>query len=190
MAFELLPESSMNLINPVSRRNAILFFALVVCLGTFATELKAQTSAQERANDLRAQLLEAQAKKEGLEARQKVLEEESRPENIEKSLAGFGSTRPEDVRELRRRQLEAEKTSIQNQLKVVAESEARLESGVRQAETAAYHQSAATGTERQVAATTTEQATVNALIVDRREPRRERRTRFEMKRRARRVAKN
>jgi hypothetical protein len=112
----------------------------IIC--SLATDAKAQTIAQERANASRDQLIEVQAKQESLHARLSYLEEELKPENIEKSLAGVGSTRPEDLRELRRRQLEMEKTSIQSQLKLLAESQTRLETRIVQADTDAYHQSA------------------------------------------------
>jgi hypothetical protein len=83
-----------------------------------------------------------QAKQESLQARLRSLEEELRPENIEKSLAGIGSTHPEDLRELRRRQLEIEKTTVQSQLKLLAESQTRLETSIAHADADAYHQSA------------------------------------------------
>ena len=65
-----------------------------------------------------------------------------KPENIERSLAGIGSTRPEDLRELRRRQLTIDKDSVSAQLKLLARSRERLESVLRTAETRAYQQSA------------------------------------------------
>ena len=105
-------------------------------------DIEAQGSAQERANALRAQLVEVLTKQQGLQARLQNLEEELKPENIEKSLSGIGSTHPEDLRELRRRQLELEKTSVQTQLNQLAESKTRLEAGILQADADAYHQSA------------------------------------------------
>jgi hypothetical protein len=57
-----------------------------------------------------------------------------KPENIEKSLAGIGSTHPEDLRDFRRRQLELEKMNIQTQLKLLAESQTRVEAGIVQAD--------------------------------------------------------
>lgn len=99
-------------------------------------------SAAETAELLRAQLNEVQAKEAELQGRAKQLEEDLKPENIERSLAGIGSTRPEELRELRRRQLTIEKTSVRSQLDILAAQRARLESAITAAETAAYHQSA------------------------------------------------
>jgi hypothetical protein len=69
-----------------------------------------------------------------LQARLKQLDEDMRPENIERSLALTGSTRPEDLREQRRRQLEAEKAGVQAQLDLLATSRARLETAIATAE--------------------------------------------------------
>src|SRR5260370_35922249 len=68
----------------------------------------AQESAQERAANLRAQLTEMQTKQADLQTRLQQLDEDIKPENIEHSLAGIGSTQPDDVQEGRRRQLEFE----------------------------------------------------------------------------------
>src|SRR2546427_9105644 len=82
----------------------------------------AQESPQERAANLRVQFTEAQAKQAELQLRLQQLEEDPRPENIERSLAGIGSTHPEDLREARRRQLEIEKRGVQSRLEVLATS--------------------------------------------------------------------
>jgi uncharacterized protein YlxW (UPF0749 family) len=101
-----------------------------------------QETAKERAANLRAQLIQVQSQEEELQTRLRQLEEDIRPENIEKSLAGVGSTRPEDLREQRRRQLEIERTSIQTRLNILAASRTRLETRLAQADNDAYHESA------------------------------------------------
>jgi membrane protein involved in colicin uptake len=118
----------------------IVLLPLIVCL--CVSDTRSQTTAQDRADALRLQLEEVQTKQLDLQYRLQNLEEQLKPENIEKSLAGIGSTHPEDLRELRRRQLEPEKVSIQKQLNLLAESRTRLETGLAQAEADAYHQSA------------------------------------------------
>jgi hypothetical protein len=60
---------------------------------------------------------------------------------IERSLAGVGSTRPEELRELRRRQLSIERDSVRAQLKLVGASRERLEAAIRTADNQAYQQS-------------------------------------------------
>jgi len=87
-------------------------------------------------------LLEVQAKEAELQARARQLDEDLKPENIERSLAGVGSTRPEELRELRRRQLTIERDSVRAQLKLVGTSRERLEAVIRTADTQAYQQSA------------------------------------------------
>jgi predicted nuclease with TOPRIM domain len=57
-----------------------------------------------------------------------------RPENIESATAGYGSTRPEQAREARKKQLEGEKSRVQAQLKLVESSKARLETAVANAD--------------------------------------------------------
>lgn len=82
--------------------------------GLLASPVMTQSTAQERAANLRQQLAEVQAKQTELETRLQQLEEDLKPENIEKGLAGIGSTRPEELREQRRRQLEIEKKERTN----------------------------------------------------------------------------
>lgn len=111
--------------------------------GLPATPVMTQNPAQERAANLRQQLAEVQTKQTELETRLQQLEEDLKPENIEKGLAGIGSTRPEELREQRRRQLEIEKKSVQTRLDQLATSRTRLETGIVQADAAAYQSSAA-----------------------------------------------
>ena len=102
-----------------------------------------QTTAQEKAANLRSQLSEVETKQAELQARLQRLEENLKPENIENSLAGVGSTHPEDLRAQRRRQLEIERNGVQTQINLLAVSHSRLETAIAQADAEAYRQSAA-----------------------------------------------
>lgn len=102
-----------------------------------------QTPAQEKAASLRSQMLEVEAKQAELQTRLQQLEENLKSENIERSLAGVGSTRPEDLREQRRRQFEIERNGVKAQLDILARSHSRLETAIAQADAEAYRQSAA-----------------------------------------------
>jgi hypothetical protein len=102
-----------------------------------------QTNAQEKAASLRSQLIDVEAKQSELQTRLQKLDESLKPENIEHSLAGVGSTHPEDLREQRRRQLEIERNGVQAQLNLLATSHSRLETAIAQADAEAYRQSAA-----------------------------------------------
>ena len=108
----------------------------------FSVNGVAQESAAETLEKLRAQLLEVQGKEDGLRTRLAQLEENLKPENIERSLAGVGSTRPEEVRESRRRQLTVERDGVLAQLKTIETSRQRLEAAIAKAEVSTYHQSA------------------------------------------------
>ena len=107
---------------------------------------RVQTTAQEKAASLRSQLSEVEAKQSALQTRLQKLEEDLKPENIEHSLAGVGSTRPEDLREQRRRQLEIERNGLRAQLDILAVSHSRLETAIAQADAEAYRQSAVPAT--------------------------------------------
>jgi chromosome segregation ATPase len=110
---------------------SLMLSSFMVCL--------AQTSTVE---SLRSQLSDAQKKEDELQARVRQIEEDMKPENIEKAFALNGSTRPEELREQRRRQLETERANVRSQLDQLAQSRTRLEAAIATAEAAAYRQSA------------------------------------------------
>jgi len=119
----------------------ILFVALVPMLIVDAAA-ESNSSAAQSVAELRAQLADVQAKENELQARARQLDEDLKPENIERSLAGIGSTKPEELREYRRRQLTIERNGVRRQLNLLATSRDRLENAIRTAEGAAYQESA------------------------------------------------
>jgi membrane protein involved in colicin uptake len=118
----------------------LVLFALLFTL-SITTQAQPSTAA-ESAEKLRAQLLDVQTKEEDLKARAQQLDEALKPENIERSLAGVGSTKPEELRETRRRQLQIERDGIASQLKVLETSRLHLEAAIRDADARAYQESA------------------------------------------------
>src|SRR5947207_14522117 len=88
--------------------------------------IRIQSSAQEKAATLRLQLSEVEAKQSELQTRLQQLDENLKQENIENSLAGIGSTHPEDLREQRRRQGELERSGGRAQLDLLGTRDARL----------------------------------------------------------------
>lgn len=98
-------------------------------------DLERLSRAEQRAEGFRAQLRDVQAKEADLQARLEQVEYDLKPENIERSASFYGTTRPEDVREARRRQLENERTRIQSQLNLFLTSRTRLESAIALADT-------------------------------------------------------
>ncbi|HET9711841.1 MAG TPA: hypothetical protein VFP64_08165 [Pyrinomonadaceae bacterium] len=119
----------------------LLVFILILGASGYAQEQQPATAA-ESLEKLRAQLLDVQAKEQELRERAQQLEESLKPENIERSLAGVGSTRPEELREFRRRQLAKERDGVLAQLSLVETSRQRLEKAIADAEVRAYQQSA------------------------------------------------
>src|SRR5947207_9650824 len=115
---------------------------VMIAFGLLAVRTPAQSNAQERAANLRAQLIEAQARQAELQTRLQQLEEDLKPENIERSLAGVGSVHPEELREARRRQLEIGRRGVQSQLDVLAASRSRLETAIAAADAGSYRQRA------------------------------------------------
>lgn len=91
--------------------------------------------AEQRADNLRKQLLEVQSKELELQTRYEQVEYELRPEIIDRMTAFSGSTRPEEARELRRKMLESEKKRLAPQLELLKRTRERLELAVPQAET-------------------------------------------------------
>ena len=123
------------------KSSLLLIVILLIAANGYAQEQKPATAA-ESLEKLRAQLLEVQAKEQELRDRAQQLEESAKPENIERSLAGVGSTKPEELREFRRRQLTKERDGVLAQLKLVETSRQRLETAIANAEALAYQQSA------------------------------------------------
>ena len=121
-------------------RCVTFLFVLTVSL-LFTYQIAAQDSAQ-KTEKLREDLAQVQAKETELRARLEQLNEDLKPENIERSLAGIGSTHPEDLREHRRRMLTIEKDGVLKQLKTLEGQQASLETAIAAAENAAYQQSA------------------------------------------------
>ena len=115
---------------------------ILLLSGLLATTTLAQTSAQEVAANLRAQLGEVEVRQAEMQARDDQLEEDLRPECIERSFAGVGSTRPELLREQRRRLLEIARARVRIQLDELDRSHVLLEAAIAEADAEAYWESA------------------------------------------------
>ncbi len=100
----------------------------------YQMDMERLTRAEQRAEQLRSQLIDVQAKIADFESKLEQIEFALRPENIENSTAGYGSTRPEQAREARKKQLEGERSRVQAQLKLVENSKTRLETAVANAD--------------------------------------------------------
>ena len=103
-------------------------------LKRISTNFDLLTRAEERAEILRKQLIELTEKETQFKMRLAQLEEEMRPENIERTLSTYGTTRTVEIRETRRRVLENEKRGVDSLLQITSQSRLRLEEDVRQAD--------------------------------------------------------
>ena len=103
-------------------------------LKRISTNFDLLTRAEERAEILRKQLIELIEKETQFKMRLAQLEEEMRPENIERTLSTYGTTRTVEIRETRRKVLENEKRGVESLLQITSQSRLRLEEDVRQAD--------------------------------------------------------
>lgn len=105
----------------------------------YQLDMERLTRAEQRAEQLRGQLMEIQTKIGDYQARLEQLDWALRPENIESSTAGYGSTRPEQTRDARKRALESDKARTTTQLRLAETSKARLETAVTNADAEVDH---------------------------------------------------
>ena len=103
-------------------------------LKKISTNLELLTHAEQRAEILRRQLIDLIEKETSYKSRLTQMDEDSRPENIERSMAGIGGTRTSEMRDTRSRVLQNERRGIESVLAVTVASRIRLEEDVRQAD--------------------------------------------------------
>lgn len=96
-------------------------------------DMERLTRAEQRAESLRTQQVDVESKLADLQSKLEQIDFSLKPENIDRS-AGFGTTRPEEARDSRRRQLENEKKRVQAQITILETSRTRLETAVRTAD--------------------------------------------------------
>ena len=92
------------------------------------------TKAEQRADGLRKQLFEMIEKENTIKTRIDQIEYDSRPESINRSATFSGSMKPEEIRESRKRSLDAEKQNLQSLLAEVQVSRANLAATVQRAD--------------------------------------------------------
>jgi small-conductance mechanosensitive channel len=104
----------------------------------YQLDMERLTRAEQRAEQLRSQLMDIQGKIADFEARLEQVEYELKPENIERA-SGYGTVHPEQARDSRKKQLESERTRLQAQLKLADTSRSRLEVAVTNADAEVDH---------------------------------------------------
>lgn len=99
-----------------------------------STNLDLLMHTEERAEVLRKQLIELIEKETAFRTRLTQMDEDIRPENIERALNGIGTTRTTEMRDTRRRSLDSERRGLESLLVLTSQSRIRLEEDVRQAD--------------------------------------------------------
>ena len=109
--------------------------AVALLIAAFASaSAQDVASIEQRVEALRQQLRDVTDKQSRLQARVQELDDALKPENVEKSVAGIGTTDAAALRESRRQQLEREKATVEEQLRGLETSRARLEAAIATAE--------------------------------------------------------
>ena len=121
----------------------LIFSALLVLASISPAWAQDLSAVEQQVERLRVQLREAADKEAQLRERARQLEDDLRPENVERSVASVGTTDARALRERRRQQLEREKAALDEQLTSLAASRARLEGAISTAEAEAVRLRAA-----------------------------------------------
>jgi hypothetical protein len=92
------------------------------------------TRAEQRAEELRKQLFEMMEKENTITEKLAELDDNLRPEMIDRSTAFSGSLRPEEIRDQRRRTLENQKTNLQALMNQIQTNKAAIQANVIKAD--------------------------------------------------------
>jgi uncharacterized phage infection (PIP) family protein YhgE len=98
-------------------------------------DLERLSRAEQRAETFRSQLRDVQEKETEVQSQLDQLAFALQPEQIERSVAVYGTTRPEVAREQRKKQLENQLAKLKAQFDQLEQSRVRLEAAVRNADT-------------------------------------------------------
>lgn len=93
-------------------------------------DMERLTRAEQRSENLRSQLIDVESKLADLQSKLEQLDYSVRPENIDRATQGYGTTRPEEARDTRRRQLENERNRAHAQVRILETSKQRLEASL------------------------------------------------------------
>lgn len=92
------------------------------------------TRAEQRAETLRKQLFEMIEKESSIRTKLDLIENDIRPETIDRSVAFAGTLRPEELRNMRKKNLEIERTNLQSLLSEIQRTKSGLEQNVQRAD--------------------------------------------------------
>lgn len=92
------------------------------------------TRAEQRSESLRKQLFDMVEKESAMRAKLDQIENDIRPEVIERQVAFAGTLRPEELREMKRKNLDIERKNIQAILAQLQTTRANIEASVQRAD--------------------------------------------------------
>lgn len=92
------------------------------------------TRAEQRAESLRKQLFEMAEKESTIKTKLDAIDNDIRPEMIERNVAFAGSLRPEELRAARKKNLDAERSNLQNLLTEIQRTRSNLDQNVTRAD--------------------------------------------------------
>ena len=93
-------------------------------------DLERLSRAEQRSSQLRTELRDTQARKADLEAHLDQVENDLKPENIERAVAGYGTTKPEEMRAQRQKYLENDRARTRQQIDQLTASESRVQQAI------------------------------------------------------------
>lgn len=93
-------------------------------------DLERLSRAEQRSSQLRTEFRDVESKKADLEVHLEQLENDLKPENIERAVAGYGTTRPEELRAQRQKSLENDRTRTRQQIDQLTASESRIQQAI------------------------------------------------------------
>ena len=112
-------------------KQAIAVVSIVIQFGLASTVVAQTRPGREiSASTLKQQLLDLESKEIRLRMRLEEIDEQLKPESIERELAGIGSVHPEELREHRRKLLTIERNGLQTQLDLLEEDRAQIEAAI------------------------------------------------------------
>jgi tetrahydromethanopterin S-methyltransferase subunit B len=115
-------------------RTLSVLASLVLAATPAWAQQDAAATVEQRVELLRQQLRDVTDKQAQLQARAQELDESLKPENIERSVSGIGTTDASALRDRRREQLEREKAVVDEQLRSLDASRTRLDASIASAE--------------------------------------------------------
>jgi hypothetical protein len=121
---------------------ALILTAAFVSVWVARSSAQNSTDAAQTVQILTTQLHDIQDQEAELKIRLEQLDFALKPETLERFSNGYGSTRPEELRNARRNQLQLERNRVVTQLEQLTVSRARLEVEISSEQAKVYHQSA------------------------------------------------